>query len=90
MEPAATPMVVLKNRTQKNNPNSILKRAFLNAPATVRLLNGIKATIKVESESADLPVALSFFMQDLSFYERNIIYERKYKFYETKDRNKIL
>jgi hypothetical protein len=80
MKPVATPMVMLKNRAQKNNPNSILQKALLNAPATVRLLNDIEATTKIASGSADLPVAFSFFMQDLSFYKRNIIYERNINF----------
>ena len=70
-------MVMLKNRAQKNNPNSILQKAFLNATvtATVRLLNGIEAIIKIASGSADPSVALFFFMQDLNFNKRNIIYK---------------
>lgn len=55
MEPAATPMVMLKNRTQKNNPNSILKRSFLNAPALVRLLRELKLPSKLYPEALTLP-----------------------------------
>ena len=90
MKSVSTPMVMLKNRAQKNNPNNILQKAFLNATATVRLLNGIEAIIKIASGSADPSVALFFFMQYLNFNKRNIIYKRKYIFYETKDRNKVL
>jgi hypothetical protein len=54
LEPAATLMVMLKNRTQKNNPDSIHKRSFLNAPALVRPLRELKLPSKLYPEALTL------------------------------------